>query len=241
MSKRNNDGDVLANKLSLMQANSQRRLAAMLGPAPESHATTAAPTQEDEDEDLKKEYADPEALGIGGMRPKDFADGSFTRRTLTSSDKLLEQLIGKKKAKVHLAAQQNASRLGAKPQPFKHDRPHAKKEESEDEEEGRAATFKSKRRRTAKAKIEPADLEDEETRGAVSVSNEEKLPDGNGEAQHEADSTQQKDDEDEEIPPTRAPKSMPSRSKPKATSYLDEILAERSKKKKKKGNTKATA
>ncbi|KAH7088088.1 hypothetical protein FB567DRAFT_331219 [Paraphoma chrysanthemicola] len=235
MSKRNSDGDVLANKLSLMQANSQRRLAAMLGPAPESYATTAAATQEDEDEDLKKEYADPEVLGIGGMRPKDIADGSFTRRTLTSSDKLLEQLIGKKKAKAHLAAQQNASRLGAKPQPFKHDRSHAKKEESEDEEEGRTAAFKSKRRRTAKVKVEPADLEDEEQRGAVISSNGEKLPDGEGEAQ-QADSNQQEDDEEDVTPPMRAPKSIPSRSKPKATSYLDEILAERSKKKKKKNN-----
>jgi hypothetical protein len=60
MSKRNSDGDVLSNKLSLMQANSQRRLAAMLGPQPESHATAITPTQDDEDDDLRKDYADPE-------------------------------------------------------------------------------------------------------------------------------------------------------------------------------------
>ena len=84
-------------------------------------------------------------LGVGGYLPKDIADGSFTRRAPTSNDKLLEQLIGKKRAKAHMAAKQEAERAAAREQPQQFHplgRPApAKKEESDDEEEGRAATF----------------------------------------------------------------------------------------------------
>ena len=85
---------------------------------------------------------------MGSAIPKDIADGSFTRRAPTSNDKLLEQLIGKKRAKAHLAAKQEAERASARQQPTWQQKKEEKKvEESEDEEEGRAATISSKRQR----------------------------------------------------------------------------------------------
>jgi hypothetical protein len=61
MSKRNSDGDVLENKLSLGLAKSQKILASMLGPAPESHANpTTTPEYNEDEDDFKKEFAEPE-------------------------------------------------------------------------------------------------------------------------------------------------------------------------------------
>jgi hypothetical protein len=176
------------------------------------------------------------------MRPKDIEDGSFTKRTITSSDKLLEQLIGKKRAKAHLAAKQNATRLGAKPQQQKHDRSHAKKEESDDEEEGRTAAFKSKRRKTAFPKPDSVEAEKEQDGDVVPAATNGTILNGKGEGHEETDHKQQVDGEDDHatLAGTR-PKSIPSRSKPPATSFLDEILAERSKKKRAKNKTKGTA
>jgi hypothetical protein len=154
-------------------------------------------------------------------------DGSFTRRTLSSNDKLLEQLIGKKKAKVHLATTQQATRLGTQPQP-KHGRQSStKKEESEDEEEGRAAAFKSKRRRNVKSKaVAVTDGDgDAETAPPVQASNDVDDP-------TLATLPATEEPEEDEQPSVKY-KSIPSRGKAKPKSYLDELLAERSKKKKK--------
>jgi hypothetical protein len=61
MSKRNSDGDVLINRLSLGLAKSQRILASMLGPAPESHAiSTTTPEPNEDEDDFNKEFAEPE-------------------------------------------------------------------------------------------------------------------------------------------------------------------------------------
>jgi hypothetical protein len=167
-------------------------------------------------------------LGVGGIRPKDLEDGSFTRRTLTSDNKLLTQMIGAKKAKVHLASKQQMTRLGAQPQP-KHGRPvAAKKEDSEDEEEGRAATFKSKRRKTAKPKPAPATEDDSEDQQALPVQARD-----HGDEIEQAKGDVAAEEPEEEDQPAPKSKSIPSRGKAKPKSYLDELLAERSKKKKK--------
>jgi hypothetical protein len=165
-------------------------------------------------------------LGVGGILPKDVADGTFTRRTIGTNDKLLEQLIGKKKAKAHIAAKQHAERLGAQPQP-KQGRQVAKKEESEDEEEGRAATFKSKRRRVAKPKPDPVSADDGDEEAKLLVAAEE-------EEQKETPTPQEDDDLSDSGPTAAKPRSKNNRGRAKPTSYLDELLAERSKKKNKK-------
>jgi hypothetical protein len=165
------------------------------------------------------------------------ADGTFTRRTITSSDKLLEQLIGKKKAKAHIAAKQHAERLGTQPQP-KQGRQAVKKEESEDEEEGRAATFKSKRRRALNPRpdrvSEKEDVveDDAANPGVADAAAEE------SEEQEKTQALQKCDDDSDQAPAAAKQKSMPSRGRAKPTSYLDELLAERSKKKKNKTKNK---
>lgn len=52
MSKRNSDGDVLANKLSLGLANRQKLLAAMMGPPEGDRATQGTSNNEEEEDDL---------------------------------------------------------------------------------------------------------------------------------------------------------------------------------------------
>jgi hypothetical protein len=181
------------------------------------------------DTNIRLQCLNSSRLGVGGILPKDVADGTFTRRTIGTNDKLLEQLIGKKKAKAHIAAKQHAERLGAQPQP-KQGRQVAKKEESEDEEEGRAATFKSKRRRVVKPKLDLASDDDvgEEARLPVAVEEKE---------QRETPALQEDDDLSDPGPTAAKPISKNSRGRAKPTSYLDELLAERSKKKKNKSKT----
>jgi len=177
-------------------------------------------------------------IGVGGIVPKDIEDGSFTSRIRTSDDKLLQQLIGKKKAKAHIHAKQEAARPNAASKAQHYKKLAAKKEESDDDEEGRAATFKSKRqKKKVKQEAKPADSddEDEETRakrlegGTVKV--EEELPKEEVATDAQADAKPIKEEDEEEAETQSAPKK--ARTKPK--SFLDEILAERSKKKNKKG------
>lgn len=83
----------------------------------------------------------------------------------------------------------------------------AKNEESDDEEEGRAAMVGKKR------KAGPAHAKKTTVAGNVQTSD--------------------KVDGDESVPTKEAPSNPPSKGRRKATSYLDELLAERSKKRKK--------
>jgi hypothetical protein len=55
MSNGNADGDVLANKMSLMEAKGQRFLSSLLGPQPAAASSDSAKVQ-DEDADLKVDY-----------------------------------------------------------------------------------------------------------------------------------------------------------------------------------------
>jgi hypothetical protein len=59
MSKRNSEGDVIANRISLLEAKGQKLLASLYGSRPDWDTTdNAAKTQdEDDDQDLKQNYA----------------------------------------------------------------------------------------------------------------------------------------------------------------------------------------
>lgn len=171
--------------------------------------------------------SNPNRLGVGSAIPKDIADGTFTRRAPTSNDKLLEQLIGKKRAKAHLAAKQEAERASARQQPTWQQKKEEKKvEESEDEEEGRAATIASKRQRKdgakGEGKVKNGDVD--------AVANEVVVEAASAE---EGAAVMSKDLSDDDI--DLKPKKRVKKSRAKPTSYLDELLAERSKKKKGKG------
>ncbi|KAF2687456.1 hypothetical protein K458DRAFT_296696 [Lentithecium fluviatile CBS 122367] len=231
MSKRNSDGDVLFNRLAVGVAQEQSLLASLMGSELDAEPQNETSETATEDKDAMS-AGDDEQFGVGAKIPKEIGNGTFTRRVPTSDDKLLQQLIGKKAAKAHLEAKQ-ASKHSAKQPGQKHSKPHAapKKEESEDEEEGRASAFKSKKRKTTKA--QPAELKIKE------LGIDDNLTDESPSAQdHRASESASKENHieksdvsDAEESKKIAPKSRHRQSKP--ASYLDQLLAERSKKKKK--------
>ncbi|KAF1947724.1 hypothetical protein EJ02DRAFT_332514 [Clathrospora elynae] len=218
MSKRNIDGDVITNMLNLGSAKHGKMLASWLGPQPQPDTTSTTVEPQEQDEDLKhKQVYSHETIGIGGIIPEDIEDGSFTKRIPTSTDKLLVTLLGNKKAKAHISAQREAARPNAIAKPQRYGKPTAAKEESEDEEEGRGAAFKSKRRRAeGKTVLRQAesDDEDEEQRakrlGVSTIG------------------------VDKEVKETEIVQPAPRARKAKPKSFLDEVLAERMKKKQKK-------
>lgn len=57
MSKRNNDGDVIANRISLLEAKGQKLLASLYGSRPDWDTDSAATPQDEDDQDLKQNYA----------------------------------------------------------------------------------------------------------------------------------------------------------------------------------------
>lgn len=174
---------------------------------------------------------DGHRFGLGAIVPKEVRDGSFTNRLPTSHEKLLENLIGKKAAKAHLAAKQKHT---APSKPQKPAKPVETKDES-DEEEGRAAAFQSKRQRRTRpvpTKSDSSD-EDEESRTSNLASKKQKTTsDAPSVTNGDVTMGDAPDREDVDEPKKVAPTSRSQKAKPK--SYLDEILGEKSKKKKKK-------
>jgi hypothetical protein len=105
----------------------------------------------------------------------------------------------------------------------------AKPEESEDEEEGRAATFKSKRRKTANGpQSGNTDVSENRSEDHPKPSEAE-----NGTESEVTESVVKKTTIEDEDSNAQGVSPKPDR-KPKSSSFLDEILAERSKKRKRK-------
>lgn len=229
------EADIIFNRASVALAKSQRLIASWLPPkTPEELANTKS---EEELENEEKEIFTPvpELLGIGAPLPKDVADGSFKRRELSSNDKLLKQLLGKKAtkaAKVHPTTNSSKSpapsqNLGSRPV-----KPPIRQEESEDEEEGRASAFKSKR--TKQKNISGSHSQDVQS-PLETISKKRGRLEMNG---NDSDNTDDGDDaikgegSSRQLKPTAAgPENKVLR---KSTNYLDQVLVERSKKKKKK-------
>jgi len=176
-------------------------------------------------------------FGVGAQVPQEIENGTFTRRVPTSDDKLLQQLIGKKAAKAHLDARQ-ANKNSAKQPGQKHVKPQAApKEESEDEEEGRASAFKSKKRKTMKTRPVEVAIGDPETNDRVG--DEALSAPTHDDVSKESHSQKVEDESDAENIPKSASKAKHQSAKP--ASYLDQLLAERSKKKKIKSKLKIDA
>lgn len=171
-------------------------------------------------------------LGIGAPLPKDVADGSFKRRELSSNDKLLKQLLGKKAAKaakVHPTINSSKSpglsqNLGSKPV-----KSPARQEESEDEE-GRASIFKSKR---TKQKNILGSYSQDVQNPLETISKKRGRLEMNG---NDSDNTDDGDDaikgEGSFSQPKLTTAGPENKVLRKSTNYLDQVLAERSKKKK---------
>ncbi|KAL4758447.1 DUF3245 domain-containing protein [Aspergillus foveolatus] len=213
------DTDVIINKANIALARSQRLVASWLPAAPatgETNAKTDAELQKEEEEIFT---AVPETLGLGAPLPTKAADGSWNRRELDSNDELRRQLLGRNYKRV-MAEKEKARQKTADPAsknqvskgaPGNNQQGSGVGENEDiDDDEGRAASISknaSSRKRKVGGTAEPP------TRSEVADSE-----------------TKYKDSEEEN---TTSSQGLRAKGRKKATSFLDEILAERSKKRKK--------
>ena len=159
-------------------------------------------------------------LGVGAPLPEKAADGSWNRTELSSNDHLRKQLLGKNYERVMKASQKQAAPVkgaaaGAVTGQSGTAAPAGSgadvEDEEDDDDEGRAALVGKKKRKVEQARAKKKKNVAEDS------------------SQH------QNAGEDGEEPSTtkEEPKQQaPSKGRKKATSYLDEILAGRSKKRK---------
>ncbi|KAB8218196.1 hypothetical protein BDV33DRAFT_205704 [Aspergillus novoparasiticus] len=230
MSLSKTETDVILNKANVALARSQRLVASWLPPkTQEEQANTKseAELQREEDEVFT---AVPETLGVGAPLPSRAADGSWNRTELDSNDKLRRQLLGKNYKKVMsergAAAGRQPSNMkslsGASFATNQSQTTAGRADDDDDEDEGRTALV-GKKGPTKKRKAEPSPrsldhiVTDNDDRGD--------RVDGGGDGEAE---TSVKQGESLSQQPSRL------RGRRKATSFLDEILAERSRKRKKK-------
>ncbi|KAL5044444.1 hypothetical protein BDW71DRAFT_99610 [Aspergillus fruticulosus] len=213
------DTDVILNKANIALARSQRLVASWLPAAPatdETNVKTDAELQREEEEIFT---AVPETLGLGAPLPTKAADGSWNRKELDSNDALRRQLLGRNYKKV-MAEKEKARQKTADPATTKnhvsegptghHQQAGAKEDEYDDDDEGRAASI-GKKASSRKRKVGGGAEPTLQTEGADSELKNE-------------------DSGKEKTASSQGPKSNVGK---KATSFLDEILAERSKKRKK--------
>ncbi|KAL3441911.1 hypothetical protein BJX65DRAFT_321967 [Aspergillus insuetus] len=239
MSLSKSETDIILNKANIALARSQRLVASWL-PVQQtsaeqdlSNAKTDEELQREEDEVFT---AVPERLGLGAPLPTKAADGSWNRTELDSNDQLRRQLLGRnyKKVMAEKARQKNTEYVAGSStttttttnSTYKGRGPQQRGEkggagagdsdddDDDDEEEGRTASIGKKglsNKRKVVTRVESTRTEDG----------------GDGSRENGGIG----DDEDGEKAPSQpAPR---SKGRKKATSFLDEILAERSKKRRK--------
>ncbi|KAJ5187339.1 hypothetical protein N7449_010333 [Penicillium cf. viridicatum] len=214
MSLSKSESDVILNRANVALSRSQRLVASWL-----PQQTTEELANPKTEEELQREEdeiftAVPETLGVGAPLPQKAADGSWNRTELDSNDKLRKQLLGKNYDRVmKAAAEQKAAAAAATAAAASASASVAKAEVEEeyDEEDGRSAMLarqKNKRKGGAGAGrgVHPA------AAAAAAEAGDKGGEEGEGEG---------------------APAPARSKGRKKATSYLDELLAERAKKRKK--------
>ena len=223
------EADVILNRINVSLARSQRLINSWLPPKAESQDV-----EENEDEEDFKSMTEIGGLGSKTAYAGDesLPDGAFQRKKLSSNDKLLEQLLGKKAAQARKKSQDAGKSMStskhAAPKQLT-TRPKASREvESEDEDEGgRSAAFKSRQRnkpsnpRTADPQADDDQIdvliEDQSVTATVGTD------DGGS---FNAKSVNIFNTEQEP-------------AKRKTTSYLDELLAQKANKKSKKKKSKS--
>ncbi|KAL3460548.1 hypothetical protein BJX64DRAFT_290197 [Aspergillus heterothallicus] len=232
MSLSKSETDIILNKANIALARSQRLVASWLpvqlpDAADQRNAKTEAELQREEDDIFT---AVPETLGLGAALPTKAADGSWNRTELDSNDQLRRQLLGRnyKKVMAEKARQKNAKSAVNSLTTMTNSAPKerglqrseettgGKEDDEEDEEDGRTASIGRKnfsKKRKVAAQHERARM-DEVNDGPIENSK------GGG---------------DNLAGGRKATGQLGPRSKgrKKAISFLDEILAERSKKRRK--------
>ncbi|KAJ5788417.1 hypothetical protein N7457_003407 [Penicillium paradoxum] len=197
------ESDVILNRANVALSRSQRLVASWL---PQQTADELANVKTDEE--LQKEEdevftAVPERLGIGAPLPQKEPDGSWKRTELDSNDKLRKQLLGKNYDRVMKAKAEEKAAAAAVRAAPALN--DAKDVEDDDEEDGRMAMLARQKNKRKGGAVHPA------AAAAAAAAGDDK------------------GGESEDVP---APAAR-SKGRKKATSYLDELLAERAKKRKK--------
>ncbi|PWY69832.1 hypothetical protein BO94DRAFT_579071 [Aspergillus sclerotioniger CBS 115572] len=226
--------DMILNKANVALARSQRLVASWL-PAPvaddRTHVKSEEELQREEDEIFK---AVPETaqsrLGVGAPLPTKAADGSWNRTELESNDKLRKQLLGRNYKKVMVAtsaAKAGTTSAGAgaggRQDTSSGIARGMQEEDVDDEEEGRTSLIGKKNFTVAKKRKAESQAQPE----FETVNNQGSEP------KQTNDSGDGSDDKVDQSNKQTRPAPRPSKGRRKATSFLDELLAERAKKRKK--------
>lgn len=220
------EADVVMNRLNVALARSQKIINSWLPAAKDKDVGDTTSDQDDEEFKSMSEQA-----GIGSkiaFGDEGLPDGAFQRNKLSSNDKLLEQLLGKKAAQAKRKSQEaqkrsstsNTAHSGLVAGRAKHP---GRDQESDDDEEGRAATFKSRNPRKAR--------KDEQDEGRLEIDYADDAA-GNDRAPEESSDPVQHDDVEPALPSKAT--NQPAKKRP--SSYLDELLAQKSNKKRRRAH-----
>ncbi|TPR07087.1 AFG1-like ATPase family protein [Aspergillus niger] len=207
MSASKSQTDIILNKANVALARSQRLVASWLpAPTADDQANSKKTEEELQREEDEIFTAVPETLGVGAPLPTKAADGSWNRSELDSNDKLRKQLLGRNYQKVMAAKKASTAKGGGS--------------------DAAASTNPAKNGKAMPAKkrkaAEPQAQSESETIGGESGESKQTSDVGDG--------SEAKADQSDKQP---GASSRPASRRKKATSFLDEILAERSKKRKK--------
>ncbi|OOQ85806.1 hypothetical protein PEBR_23929 [Penicillium brasilianum] len=219
------ESDVILNRANVALARSQRLVASWLPEKTGDELTSAKSEEELQREEDEIFTAVPETLGVGAPLPEKAADGSWNRTELSSNDQLRKQLLGRnydKFMKASAAAKQASAAAKSTASAASAGASSAVQEEDDDQdddEDGRVSMVGKKKRRVGQGRA--AQTGSGSGSGVTPVSTPGDVEDAGAKGE-------------DGVVQTDAPvKQAPSKGRKKATSYLDELLAERSKKRKK--------
>ncbi|MCJ1401497.1 hypothetical protein MMC11_004711 [Xylographa trunciseda] len=199
------EADIIFNRANVALAKSQRLIASWLPPRTEEELRNAKSEEEIEREEQEMFAPVPELLGLGAPVPQEIKNGDERRQELSSNDKLRKQLLGKEFAKLYgKTGSATKKDFGALPLGSK-PRPVVTKQAVEEEMEEDAGRSSLGK---PKRRVEASSVEGEE---------QEEQGDDKGSFPR---------------PNTRIQGSISS--KKRTSTYLDEVLAEKSRKRKKK-------
>lgn len=219
------EADLIINRMNLALARSQRLINSWLPP---KSADDEAQTAEDREEDFRS-MTDEAGIGSKAAYGDDETSPSLLhKRRLASGNKLLEQLLGKKAAQAHKKSQSVGKSMAASrhaaPKPLTSRPKPTRKDVSESEEEGgRSTAFKSRKddKGSRSVVVEPS---------VISTPVYRAVEDQAVATQEDSDSN----NEDQTAPGLQQSLPVKAAKNKRGISYLDEVLGQRAKKKKKK-------
>ncbi len=221
------DVELEVQRANIALLRSKKILQSWLPPRREGEDESQASYSDDEDFKVQ-----PEDAGIGSKRTFDDDNASTTlprRKKFAGDDKLLEQLLGKKAVAARKKSQESARKMTASnqtaPKTLVNRSKHAREQSDEDEEGGRSAAFKS--RKTGRGAKSAATSQ--------AQTNEAREVDFHEDPVTESFAEQDATDKDEHAASRQGSISDDVITKQKKSrSYLDEILAQKASKKKRK-------